>query len=375
MAEKDKTENNSKTSVGSVDNKGKQDNVAGTVHGNQIGTIIQNQKVYIIEQHSSCTTDVEQEQEQDSKDAKALRLVDIQLSDYRITVPKEELEQAIKSASAKTQEAIFYRARTLRKEVDEKKRQLKRENNQDNEKEQKIVSLSKKIERTIPIFQALTESEYGKDKHQYFANLGYALKDQSSPDWKKALHALEQAISLSMLEEQGPSAHYYFNKAVCMIKNEDTRKDIEDIKDAIKESSKFYPLRSSMLSGGVGYELLKDWLYENNLNLRQIVDTAQSGSHQQGYANQTNYDAPNQNLAQAAAEIQQLLEQLSQTYPTTTTTEQMVVATKAIEQIESDPTWKQRAVNALKQGTLSTLETNPVGAFVVGAIKGWQNSE
>ena len=81
------------------------------------------------------------------------------------------------------------------------------------------------------------------------------------------------------------------------------------------------------------------------------------------------------NLAEAAAEIQQLLEQLSQTYPTTTTTEQMAVATKAIEQIESDPTWKQRAVKALKQGTLSTLETNPVGAFVVGAIKGWQNSE
>lgn len=87
-----------------------------------------------------------------------------------------------------------------------------------------------------------------------------------------------------------------------------------------------------------------------------------------------NYAQP-KNLAEAAAEIQQLLEQLSQTYPTTTTTEQMVVATKAIEQIESDPTWKQRAVNALKQGTLSTLETNPVGAFVVGAIKGWQNSE
>ena len=78
-----------------------------------------------------------------------------------------------------------------------------------------------------------------------------------------------------------------------------------------------------------------------------------------------------QSLAEAAKEIQQLLEQLSQSYPTTTTTEQMVVAKKAIEQIESDRNWKQRAIKAFQQGSLKALETNPIGAFIVGAIKGW----
>ncbi len=83
-------------------------------------------------------------------------------------------------------------------------------------------------------------------------------------------------------------------------------------------------------------------------------------------------EAQQQDLAQAAAEIQKLLKQLEESYPTSTATEQMLVATKAIEQIESSPDWKQRAVNAFKQGSLKALEAHPVGAFVVGAIKGWQ---
>jgi uncharacterized protein YjbI with pentapeptide repeats len=80
------------------------------------------------------------------------------------------------------------------------------------------------------------------------------------------------------------------------------------------------------------------------------------------------------NLAEAAAEIQQLLEQLSKTYPTKTTAEQMVVAAEAIKRIESDPTWKQRVINAAKEGGLAALEKaldNPVGALITGAIKGW----
>ncbi|MBD2606962.1 hypothetical protein H6G81_21095 [Scytonema hofmannii FACHB-248] len=56
----------------------------------------------------------------------------------------------------------------------------------------------------------------------------------------------------------------------------------------------------------------------------------------------------------------------------------MVVATKVIERIESDQIWKQRVVNAVKEGGLQAFEKaidNPVGAFIVGAIKGWQEAE
>lgn len=89
-------------------------------------------------------------------------------------------------------------------------------------------------------------------------------------------------------------------------------------------------------------------------------------------------EAERHNLAQAAAEIQALLKQLEQTYPTTTTSQQMVVATEAINQIESNPTLKQRVINAVKEGGLAAFEKaidNPAGAFIVAAIKGWQEVE
>jgi len=82
-----------------------------------------------------------------------------------------------------------------------------------------------------------------------------------------------------------------------------------------------------------------------------------------------------QSLAQAAAEIQQLLKQLEQTYPTTTTSQQMVVAAEAVNRIENNPLLKERVINAVKSGGLAAFEKaidNPAGAFIVGAIKGWQ---
>lgn len=73
-----------------------------------------------------------------------------------------------------------------------------------------------------------------------------------------------------------------------------------------------------------------------------------------------------------AAAIQELIDRLSQSYSTQTTAGQMQVATEAIATIENTPGWKQRAVRALVQGSLKVLESNPVGAFVVGAIAGWK---
>jgi hypothetical protein len=76
-------------------------------------------------------------------------------------------------------------------------------------------------------------------------------------------------------------------------------------------------------------------------------------------------------LIDTATEIQTLLEQLSQRYPNQTTTQQMQIATKAIERIENNNNWKQRSIKAFQTGLLESLKTNPVGAFVVGAIQGW----
>lgn len=68
-------------------------------------------------------------------------------------------------------------------------------------------------------------------------------------------------------------------------------------------------------------------------------------------------------LAEAAAEIQQLLDQLSETYPTTTVAEKATVAAKAMQEIEGKPDTKKRIIKALKVGgtaALIELTNNPV---------------
>lgn len=85
-----------------------------------------------------------------------------------------------------------------------------------------------------------------------------------------------------------------------------------------------------------------------------------------------------QNLNEAVEQIQQLLNQLSQTYPVTTTSEQMLVATKALEKIEEDPDFKQRVVGALKSGgteALKALIDHPTIHVLLAAMEGWQKPD
>jgi GH25 family lysozyme M1 (1,4-beta-N-acetylmuramidase) len=85
-----------------------------------------------------------------------------------------------------------------------------------------------------------------------------------------------------------------------------------------------------------------------------------------------------QNLAQAAAEIQQLLEQLEKSYPANTTTGKMQIATEAISQIDSNPPLAARILSALKAGGVSAFEqllNHPAASFVIGALQDWQETK
>ena len=85
-------------------------------------------------------------------------------------------------------------------------------------------------------------------------------------------------------------------------------------------------------------------------------------------------EAEKQNLADAAEEIQGLLEQLSETYPTTTSREKNIVVGEAVEQIESNFTRKSKVINALKAGGTEALREaidHPLGNIFVATIEGW----
>lgn len=82
-----------------------------------------------------------------------------------------------------------------------------------------------------------------------------------------------------------------------------------------------------------------------------------------------------QNLAEAAAEIQQLLKQLEQSYPTETLTQKAVVAEEAIKRIENNPTLKERVIGALKSAGKETFKeavAHPLVNVLMAGIEGWQ---
>lgn len=86
----------------------------------------------------------------------------------------------------------------------------------------------------------------------------------------------------------------------------------------------------------------------------------------------------NESQYQVAVEVQQLLQQLQQDNPGDNTAAQMMVAAQAIQEIEGNPSLKQRVLSAVKEGGLAAFERaidNPAGAFVAGAIRGWQEVE
>ncbi|MEO0535902.1 MAG: pentapeptide repeat-containing protein [Cyanobacteria bacterium P01_A01_bin.123] len=77
-------------------------------------------------------------------------------------------------------------------------------------------------------------------------------------------------------------------------------------------------------------------------------------------------------LAEAAQEIQALLEQLSETYPLTE------VPAKAEAQIKSNPQLRGRIVGAIKSAGKKAVEKlveHPAGAIVVAAVDGWEKGK
>lgn len=85
-----------------------------------------------------------------------------------------------------------------------------------------------------------------------------------------------------------------------------------------------------------------------------------------------------QNLAQAAKEIKDLLNQLDKDYDSTTATGQAMISAKAIEAIEKNPTLKARVVNALKQGGTTALEVaidHPAVKPIVATLKGFMDAK
>jgi hypothetical protein len=114
-----------------------------------------------------------------------------------------------------------------------------------------------------------------------------------------------------------------------------------------------------------------------NANVANFANQVTDNARQQ--ANQYNYSLEQrQTLAEAATEIQELLEQLSKTYSTETVSGRMQLATEAVTRIENDSNLMQRVLSALQAGGVSALEqllNHPAASFVIAALEDWQKTK
>ena len=88
-------------------------------------------------------------------------------------------------------------------------------------------------------------------------------------------------------------------------------------------------------------------------------------------------EAQQQTLAETAAEIQELLEQLEKSYLTETTTGKMALAAEVMARIENNPTLTARILSALKVGSVKAFEqflSHPAASFVIGALEDWEKT-
>ena len=70
---------------------------------------------------------------------------------------------------------------------------------------------------TIPIFEALIETDEEGEFQIAHAQLGYALKDKPEPDWAGAEQELSKAIALRGSAHGFGGDYYHFNRAICLI--------------------------------------------------------------------------------------------------------------------------------------------------------------
>jgi hypothetical protein len=149
-------------------------------------------------------TKLKELQDQAQIDANALAIAQRQLRAPRglPEVSQEDLDNIVAMASPTVRQQIWFQASEVRSQ-----NWLKEEN-------------KPKMERTIPIFQALIKSDTAKRDYLSYGDLGFALKDQTDPNYKSAEAALTKAIEIRDAMKHEGWILYEYNRAVCRIKQD-----------------------------------------------------------------------------------------------------------------------------------------------------------
>ncbi len=201
---------------------------------------------------------------QDANDRAALNLVNDQLNSKIKEVPGEELAQAIKVTSTSGEDQIF-------RQIQEVRRTSKREGGD--------IQLQARI---IPVFYGLIAK---KSYHRYYGELGFALKDQQSPDWVKAEEILTQAIQIrkDWKNHNDWTTYYELNRAVCSIHRWSERAS-KKLKNRILDDL-YVAIQGEVMTREVLQESInapiKSWLEQQGVTYDDILTRAPTFDWQQ----------------------------------------------------------------------------------------------
>lgn len=128
------------------------------------------------------------------------------------------------------------------------------------------------MERTIPIFEALIDSDGGENYHRNHGQLGYALKDKGGMDdarkeWTRAEEELTKAIELRDKEGADGFLMYELNRALCGIKLGRTPASIKQDLNAAAQSEFLHDKMRRI-------DLINDWAAKNRYDLETMTDIA-----------------------------------------------------------------------------------------------------
>ncbi|NER05122.1 MAG: hypothetical protein F6K17_22265 [Okeania sp. SIO3C4] len=111
---------------------------------------------------------------------------------------------------------------------------------------------------------------------------------------------------------------------------------------------------------------------------REIYGLAGKGEIKDSKIAHTINESREQNLAQAAKDIQELLEQLDETYPSNTMPGKIKIAEEVITQIDNNQTKAERIFNAIKADGVAAFQqflNHPASSFVIAALEDWQKTK
>jgi hypothetical protein len=177
-------------------------------------------------------------------------------------------------------------------------------------------------------------------------------KDKDKGYWHFCLDFLSTVRS--------PMEYNYSNEFLADDKLKDAKEYCQEILDLLSQSSGGKDSKVSEQSSPQNVIIKAGKYYQNGDYMskeKSTIDARSSkfggglaGENQRGGTlnDYSTTSESKQTLAKAAQEIQQLLEQLSQTYPTQTFPQKAAVAVEAVKEIENNPTLKERIRNAIK---------------------------